>query len=143
MSKTSVPKIHTWVLVVADSEVRWNERAQGVASGAIRVDGVDGWADIHSRGVASDVSGVLPHELREVAPGLEVAHVRVGLAVKSSVGELPLLAIVEHVGDNRHDAGRIDTGSDVLTVAATSHLTANRQSVLCLSKPRQKSTYVL
>lgn len=99
----------TRTLVVADGEV-WRDTGADVGEtvGAVL-------------GVASDVGGVLPDDLAEVAPLLEVGHVRAVLTVQARV--VWLLAVVEQVSDDGRDVGRLDTSSDVLAVAATSNLT--------------------
>jgi len=67
-------------------------------------------------GGAADLGGVLPHDLAEVAPLVEVGHVRVFLAVELIVeGDL---AVVEQLGDDRRDIVSLNTSSDVLAVFA-------------------------
>ena len=105
--------VHTWALVVADSEVRRHVGASvAKAVGAVL-----------SR--AADLGGRLPHDLAEVTPVLEVDHARAGLAVETIV---PVdLAVVEHVGDDTVDTLLVDTSSDVLAVATTPSLTIHCQ----------------
>lgn len=66
--------------------------------------------------VAPDPRRGIPHELREVAPALEVGHVRVLLAVVGAV--VRLFAVVPEVGDDGRDVVPRDAGCDVLAVAA-------------------------
>lgn len=120
---------HTWTLVVADGEVRGNASADvGETIRAVL-------------GRAADVGGLLPDDLGEVAPELEVGHVGVGLAVL--VGEVWLLAVVEQVSDDGRDILRLDTGSDVLAVAATSNLTSSELALVIRSIFAFLNTHVL
>lgn len=95
----------TWWSVVADGEVRSNVRTDV---------GETAWAVLSG---ATDSGGVLPDDLREVAPVLEVGHVWVRLTVKAV--EPVDLTVVEEVGDDSGDIGSFDTSGNVLTVATT------------------------
>lgn len=96
----------TWALVVADSEV-WGDTTTSVGKTAGRA----------VVGGAGDLGGVLPDDLGEVAPGLEIAHVGL-LSVESGVEGL--LSVVEHVADDSRDVVGSNTSSDVLAVSTTS-----------------------
>jgi len=73
--------------------------------------------------VTPDQFGVLPHDLRKVAPGFEVAHVRI-------VGAIPGvqvdLVVVEHIGDDTRHVRSWGTGSDVLAIATATLLSVMR-----------------
>lgn len=94
----------TWVLIVADSEVRWHVFTN-ISEGAAFL------------GVASYMGGRVPHKLREVAPSLKVRHVRLLHAVH--VAESIDLPVVEHICDDRPNVFTLDTGGDVLAVPTT------------------------
>lgn len=96
---------HTWTPVVADGEESWDTSARSSERGAVFLSG----------GVATDVGSGLPDDLSEMAPKLEVGHVRF---VAVEVIER-LLSIVEHIGDDSGDVGSLNTGCDVLAVSAT------------------------
>jgi len=100
---------NTWVLVVADGEVRRDEAANvgKTLGGAVG-------------GGAANMGGTLPDDLGEVAPLLEVGHVGVGMSVQILVPAN--LAVVEQIGDDGGDVARWNTRSDVLAVPATIHL---------------------
>lgn len=99
----------TRVLVVADSEVR-----RDVAANIAETVGAVG-------SVASNVGSALPDDLGEVAPLLEEAHVWVCEAVVAGVKGL--LSVVEEVGDDGGDVGRLDTSCNVLAVSTTVDIT--------------------
>ena len=72
--------------------------------------------------VASNVGSALPDDLGEVAPLLEEAHVRVRHTVVA--GKEGLLSVVEEVGYDGGDVGRLDTSCNVLAVSTTVDITA-------------------
>ena len=66
--------------------------------------------------MTSDTTTILPHNLTEVSPVLEVAHIRL---VEPVVAPKPAnFVIVEHIRDDIGDVVWWDAGSDVLAVAA-------------------------
>lgn len=69
-----------------------------------------------SGSVASDFAGLVPEQLGEMAPLVEVGHVGVGLAEEGGIGGE--LAVVEGVGDRLVDLGGIGARKDVLAVTA-------------------------
>lgn len=71
-------------------------------------------------GVAADMLGLLPHHLREVAPGLEVVRAR--LAVDRLI--LGHLAVVHGVGEHGVDG---ETVADILAIAAAAVFTGGRK----------------
>src|SRR6266498_1233773 len=97
---------HTWRLVVADSEDRWDVRT-----------------DIGKRGALLDSAANLlsssPGNLGEVTPPLEVTHV---WAVVTIAGIIHHLVIVHHVGDHHVNLVGCETGTDVLSVPPTTGL---------------------
>lgn len=91
-------------VVVADGEGRWLTRvhvAEGIANDSS----------------AADRDRALPHDLREMAPLLEISHVRVGLAVQTII--VAELIVVHQIGDHDSDLVSRNTVSDVLTIATT------------------------
>ena len=101
----------TWRLVVANSEVRLYVRAD--ASKTLR------------RAVLRDTTNVscaLPDNLGEMAPMLEVGHIRLSLAVETGVPAD--LAVVEQIGDDSRNVVGLNTGSNILTVTASVCITA-------------------
>lgn len=65
----------------------------------------------------SHLLGVAPHNLRKVAPGMEIAHVRVVLTIESFVSWS--FIVVHAVGDHGRNFIGSRTGADVLAVALT------------------------
>lgn len=97
--------------VFAAIVTRWGVVADGERQGC---GGVDVAQAVAHHGRAADVSGVLPDNLGEVAPFLEVGHARVGLAVRGR--EVANLVIVHQVGDQNADLALLHTVTDVLAV---------------------------
>jgi hypothetical protein len=100
----------TWALVVAHSEVGSNVRTDvgQTLAGAVL-------------SVTSEVGRLLPDNLGEVAPVLEVGHVWLVLAVETVVPAH--LAVVEQVGDDGRDVVGGDTSGNVLAVTTSVHVT--------------------
>jgi hypothetical protein len=92
----------TWWRVVADGV--WNV---GDGLGVVRVD--QGAAEL---GEASDFGSLLPHDLAEVTPRLEVSRA----CDTVETGIFGHLGVVHEVGDER---GKFDAIADVLTIAST------------------------
>jgi hypothetical protein len=91
-------------------------RRRIVAHGKVRANpaaGILKRAALHRR--AANLLGIAPHDLRKVAPLVEVAHVGVVLAVEAFVGGG--FVIVHAVGDHGGDFGAGGAGADVLAVA--------------------------
>lgn len=110
----------TWRAIVADGEVgRHITRDSAQTAGAVL-------------GVAADVGGGLPDHLREMTPGLEVAHIRRRLT-EQAVVELHLV-VVHILRENASDVVWLRTGANVLTVPAATELTA--EGSVC---PREES----
>lgn len=112
--------------------------ANSERNGAIRIDVLQSVADL---GVAANLLGALPHDLREVAPLLKVGHVRVRLAVQ--VVEVVELIVVHQVGDHHADILRGNTVTDVLTVATTTDLTIAKLVQFSLLTSSSQATHVL
>lgn len=103
-------------LVVANGEVRGDVATSVGKTGRGAVDSG-----------AANLSGALPDDLGEVTPLVEVAHVGGLLAVLALVKTN--LAVVEKLGDDSRNVVSLDTGSDVLAVSATVHLTVKTVSM--------------
>ena len=67
--------------------------------------------------VAPNRFSVSPDHLGEMAPGLEVAHVGIVVAVVGGI--MGFLAVVEAVRENRRNITSLSTGSDVLAITSS------------------------
>lgn len=85
--------------------------------------GIDVTQAVAGDGSATNVSSGGPDNLGEVTPVVEVGHVGVGLAVQ--VGVVAHLVVVHEVGDHNANFGRLNTISNVLTVATAVNGTAD------------------
>jgi hypothetical protein len=72
------------------------------------------------------MSGALPHNLREVAPVVEVRHIRVSLTVQAF--EIGKLVVVHQVGDHGPDVVGVNTVTNVLAISASVDVTATNKS---------------
>jgi len=102
---TILASVVAWWPIVADGEVRLD----AIGSTGILERGT------RRRGTSHSGCG-LPDDLAEVAPLLEVGHVRVGLTIPL---EQRHLVVIEDVGDHRSDVAGWSTSADVLTITST------------------------
>jgi hypothetical protein len=94
----------TWRAVVADGE------GDGRA-------GIDVAKAVASNSSTANLGGSFPHNLGEMTPFLEQAHVGAGLSIE--VLKVTNLVVIHQVGDHDSNVVRGGTVTDVLAVSAT------------------------
>jgi hypothetical protein len=94
--------------IVADCEPTWHAE-QSASFAVLRC--------------TSDTSGALPNNLREMAPGFEIAHIRVVLAVSRGWEKVDF-AIVPHVRDSLSGDGAWRDATGVVGATRSSNVLA-------------------